>query len=264
MVMAVNTVISVPTNSICIFAATAVLLYDHCWRGRRGSNVWLLGVALLACLFTKESAAFLYPSFLLAGFYYGRQGWREKRHIAIPFILAPLVYLAVVAWLSGGLTVVIETYKSYSAMQGSIPYALKYQTGPWFRYLVDFALLSPAVVVLAIVGASCPHANQGTTDGRRLALIYLLSGVAVFSLLPILNVRFVLFLQLYISAFAVVGLQTLCERLIPSQRFRAPVLAALVVLVISSEVSQFNKIFLAAQVYDPITPELLRAAGFVH
>jgi len=244
-------------------AASSVLLYDRCWKHRRRSDVWLLGIALLAGFLTKESMAFLYPSFFLAGLYYARKGWRGKVHIAVPFAFAPLIHVAIVSWLSGGLSEALDTYQSYSIMQRQIPYALKYQSGPWFRYLVDMILLSPLAVLLAIVGASSSWTDRDTAMGRHLSLIYLLSGLAVFSLLPLLNVRIVLFLEFYVLVFALVGILDLSKRISPNPRLQFAAFGLLIVLLIANEIVQFNTIFSTSGIYDPITLNLVHATGFV-
>ncbi len=246
------------------FVATAtVLVFDRCWRQRRRLDVWLLGLVLLAGFLTKETMVFLYPGFVLAGFCYARSGERFNTLVVLPFILAPLMCLAVVSWVSGDLSTALRTYRFYATMQEQIPYALKFQAGPWFRYGVDLTLLSPLAVLLALIGASSSRSDQSHARGTNLAFSYLLAGLAVFSLLPIVNVRLVLFLEPYILAFTSIGVLSIATRLFTTIRFQLAAVALLTALVLWSEVAQFDSIFNKADVYDPVTATLIKAAGFV-
>ena len=238
--------------------AVSLLFFDRCLRGeRRRSDLWWLGVALVAGFLTKETMLFLYPAFLLAGLCYVRNGWRDKVPIAIPFIVAPLIHLAVVVWLSGGLQACLNTYRSYAAMQKTIPYALQFQNGPWFRYLVDLMLLSPLAVVLAVIGAASPSRCP------RAVLVFMLAALAVMSVISILNVRFILFLDPCLRVYAVLGVMALVRRIPGSWQFQCALAAILFVMVVGSDLFQFYRLFEAAGVYDPVTAELIRANGFI-
>jgi len=248
------------------FVVTAcILLYDQCWRHSRKRDIWLFGLALLAGFLTKESMVVLYPSFVLAGICYARRaGWRSKVPILIPFVLAPVLHIVIMSWLSGGLGECCRTYRAYAAQQGQIPYALKYQSGPWFGYLVDFILLSPLAVMFAAIGARYSSADNDNAQGRSLALIYLLTGLVTFSLLSLRNVRLVLFLEPYLLAFSILGIFSLGKRLFSNLRFQAVAVMLLLALLVWSEIAQYTSIFVESGVYDPVTINLIHAAGFVH
>jgi len=238
--------------------ALALLLFDRYCRGeRRRSDLWWLGAALVAGFLTKETMLFLYPAFLLAGLWVARDGWRDKLPVVVPFVVAPVIHLAVVVWLSGGFQICLDTYRSYAAMQEKIPYALAYQNGPWFRYLVDLMLVSPLTMLLAVIGAALPSRSP------RAVLVFTLAALAVMSAISILNVRFILFLDPCLRMYAVLGAVALARQASATPRLQCAAMLLLFVVVIGGDLFQFYRLFDAAGVYDPVTAELIRANGFV-
>jgi len=235
----------------------SLFFFDRCWRANRRSDVLWLGIVLLWGWLSKESMLFLYPAYLLMGLCYARDGWHGKLSLILPFLVAPLLHWAVVVWLSGGWKICWENYSAYAAMQRQIPYAVKFQAGPWFRYLVDWMLLSPLVVVLAIAGAAALPRNV------QPVLAFTLGAVAVMSFLPILNVRFLLFLDPCVRLFAVVGVVAVSRRLRAAVRDQCVAALGLIVILLGSELFQFYRIVEGGGVYDPVTAELIRANGFI-
>ena len=242
---------------------SSIFFYDRYWVGGKYHDLLLFSAALLAGLMTKESMLFLYPPFLLAACYYAQSiGWRSRIPLLLPLVLAPSLSFTFICWLSGDLQTCLTTYQAYFSMQHKIPYALKFQAGPWFRYLVDFMLLSPTSLVLAIIGIASLSKNFDGTKRKYIAHIYLLSGLLVFSLLPLMNVRLVLFLDVFIRLFAVLGAITLCQQ-IPFGRYTSACIGLLMSLIIASDIIQFHTIFEISKVYDPVTEELIEGNGLV-
>ncbi len=245
-----------------LIVVTAMWLYHLSWTRPRFSTLLFLAAALLAGFLTKESMLFLYPAFAAAALYYRQTvpvnpGFR----IAIPFLIAPALYACFCSWLAGGFHNVFSAYAAYAAMQDTIAYALKFQKGPWFRYMVDFMLVSPATCLLSVAGMICA-ARDTDTRGRSFSAIYLLGGLAVFSILPLLNLRMVLFLDLPLRALAALGILALARTLTPGRAFSAGVIA-LTAIILALDVSQFFRLFVMAHVYDPVTSALIAANGFV-
>ena len=63
---------------------------------------------------------------------------------------AALLALFILAGLVGGLGEWISFYQMFVRKSAAMPYARIHQDGPWFRYLIDFLLLSPLVAVFAL------------------------------------------------------------------------------------------------------------------
>ncbi|HYB44064.1 MAG TPA: glycosyltransferase family 39 protein, partial [Candidatus Methylomirabilis sp.] len=196
---------------------------------RRGWDV-LLGTALVAALLTKESA-FIFPLYFYGALLF--PSWLTSREfpfnrstlaaILASLATAGLIFLALVpdVWL---LLRVHNAWLSATETGEYVPYS----QGRWFRYLVDFALISPAVTVLG-VGYYFSAARE-KIDGYlgRFALLLFLA----FSLLPLKNLRYVSFLDPPLRILAVLALVSMFRHPAAVRYARLGVAATVAVLAI--------------------------------
>ena len=246
-----------------LIVISSILFYHNCWTRKKIIDSVILGLLILAGFLTKESMVFIYPCFIAAGIYY----WSKNRSVQIskilmPLLLAPLAYLVVISWISGGMQIFVNHYLFYGQNAGKIEYTTRFQEGPWFRYFADFMLVSPLTFLFSIIGITAPVSDKQNLSGRKIASLCFLSGLAVFSLLPVMNLRIVFFLDVFLRALAVIGALSIIER-IRFGRFRYFVAGLLICFLISSEIYQFFHLFVKSGIYDPITIELIKANGFV-
>ena len=244
-----------------LVAVTCLYFVDKCWRRRGVFDHVALGVALSIALLTKESLILLYPMIAFAGAYY----WRGMKIPASPWLLAPLcaaplICLLIEAWFCGGTSNLIAAYKTYAALQGTLGYTIHYEKGPWFRYLLDFLAIAPLVFIGGVIGLSAPASSDSTRHGRNLALIYFATGILLFSQLPIVNVRLVLFLDVFLRLGATLAI----AYLVPQFRGKSSIsiLCLTLGVLVAADGAQFYQIFMAGNLYSPTTFLLLRAEGF--
>ncbi len=242
----------------------ALWLFDRALASRHGRDALLCGLALFAGFLTKESMLFMYPMLLvIALLRVPVRDWFRHLPLMAACVLAPAAALLVMLALAGSPELLWNVYRAYGRMQQEIPYALQYQRGPWFRYLVDFMLIAPGVMLLA--GCSLLPGRSGfRAGGARLAAGVLLAGGAVFACLPLLNIRLVLFLDVPLRMLAVSGAGGLAAAATASPVWRPRLTGGLIALAAVLDVLAFRTIFVAGQVYDPITINLIRALGFVN
>ena len=219
-----------------------------------------LGTCLCLALLTKESALLLYPIMVIAAAYYYRaMNLRPSRWLVLPLVLAPLIYLLIEIGICGGIGNFIDTYRTYASLQQKLEYTVHYEKGPWFRYLLDFLAIAPVVFIVAIVGFFA-RAEEPIRHGRNLALIYFASGVLLFGQMPIVNVRLVLFVDMFLRLGAAVAIAHFATQW--NQKWTERVLYLAVGLLVLSDAWQFYQIFVLGNVYSPTTFLLLRAEGF--
>ena len=236
-------------------------LFHNCWTRR--ATLW--HVALAGCLtlafLTKESTLLLYPLLLVAALYYQRAMRLQTRSwlLLSALVVAPLIYFVIELWICDGIGNFFDTYRTYSALQNKLEYTVHYEKGPWFRYLVDLLAIAPAVFVAGIIGISTP-ADESSRHGRNLALIYLVGALLLFSQLPIINVRLVLFADMFLRLAAVLGVSYLA--LLWAGKWTRGVLVALITLLVVNDLFQFYQIFISGNLYSPTTFLLLRSEGF--
>ena len=236
----------------------AVYALHRCLRGGALRDRTGLTLALLACFLTKESTLLLYPALLLIALW-RPEGLRASVALLPCFALAPLLALTVQAACSGGVTELAAAYRAYVTQQSQIPYAQQFQSGPWFRYLLDWLMLTPVTLLLAMAGLLRTDVPASQRAAHRLCAILLVVGLGVFGALSMLNARFILPLELPLVALAVLGLRGIAERAVARPSYRALATAVLLVLALSAEVRSFVVLFDRAGLYDPVTAQLAKA-----
>jgi 4-amino-4-deoxy-L-arabinose transferase-like glycosyltransferase len=218
----------------------------------RRHRSWLVAAAVVSMTLTlgiKESFLLIYPAvlvFLLALSPPPRL--RTLRRIAALVVLPPLLYALVTIVLSGG----VKRYRELlhivmtAASSANTPFAQQFSSGPFHRPLFDLVILSPIVIVLAVAGAARSGGDRALVALTAFAVVVLI----VFGLLPLKNVRYVIELDPVSRLLAASAIASLPRR---------PWMAIAVVgLVAATELQVFHEL-LAADLYDPVTDELLRA-----
>ena len=234
--------------------------FDLCWRRRGLIAHTFLGLCLYGALLTRESALLLYPIMAIAAaYYFGAMKLRPSRWLLAPLIAAPALYIATEAIICGGISNFIATYHTYASLQQTLEYTVRYEKGPWFRYLVDFLAIAPLVFVAAIIGLSIPP-EDSIRHGRNLAVIYLVAGILAFAQLPIINVRLVLFVDVFLRLGAALAILYFASQL--RKNIATWILPALIAFFVFVDATQYYKIFVTGNTYSPITFLILRAEGF--
>lgn len=243
-----------------MLATGSVLAFHASWLRPSAWRLGLLGASLAAALLTKETAAVLYLVFLAMAIALRREAPAPQK-LWMPLVAAPLAALLGVLSIAGSLGALASTYAAYYARQSLIDYAIIHQRGPWFRYLIDLLLLAPIAYLLAVAGLAASPPDHDARRGRLFCALFALPALAALSSLPILNVRFILPLDAPLRGLAALAVAALTQRL-ESPRRRAAALAACALVVLAADAHQFQRIFVSAKVYDPVTQALIRAQRF--
>lgn len=234
--------------------------FDQCWRRRRVLDQVWLGFCLCLALLTKESALILYPIMTAAAaYYYLVMKLRPSPWLFLPLIAAPFAYVLIEIVICGGIGNYLDIYRTYGSLQYTLDYTVHYEKGPLFRYLLDFLAIAPAVFVAAIIGFAAPS-EEPVRPGRNLSLIYFASGLLLFGQMPILNVRLVLFLDMFLRLAAAMTIVWFAGQF--GEKWTRRVLFLALAFLIATDAWQFYQIFVAGNVYSPTTFLLLRAEGF--
>jgi 4-amino-4-deoxy-L-arabinose transferase-like glycosyltransferase len=239
-----------------------IIAYHYCWKSENRPAPFIFSAILVAGFLTKESMVFLYPCFLVVGIYY----WGENKTInwkrtLVPIIISPFIYLLIISSLVGSLSDVIRQELFFIQGMNKIAYVVQFQLGPWYRPIIDWMLVSPVVFLLAVVGIVIPVSSEKINTGRNLMSLYFVSGLLVFGAFSIQNLRYVLFLDVFICVLAVIGALSLSEK-VKNRRYQMAIFLFILLIVAGTEVLQFFKIFVVVGVYDPVTSVLISALGF--
>jgi len=240
---------------------TVLALWLFYRTSRRASlvNCVLLGVCVLVGFLTKETLAFIYP---LMGCAMAWQHFVEKRKIAwlvvVPLAVAPVLYFIIAAMLCGGIGNYISTYEFYGTLQEKLGYTTHYEKGPWHAYFVDFLAISPAVFFAAIAGLAALQPPARENAGYGLCLVLFAGGCLVFGMLPVINIRLLLFADFFLRVAAAAPVYRLSR-----QYPRLAVLAGVVFCgLLASDWRVYQHVFIEGRLYSPTHFLLFRAMGF--
>lgn len=217
----------------------------------------LYGVGLVLLILTKENAAFVYVAILgllVMNRWFGL-GHVSKSLLATTLV-APVVGVGLLALFAGGIEPLITVFSLNAAKSIQTPYAITTGDGPWFRYLSDLLLVSPAVVLFAIGGAFVLE--------RRDKPGWFLLGFVVFSYVVMCNLRYGMNLRYAnmwdfpLRYLALVPVFTWAHSIHGNGKRRLLVVGIVTLLAIF-ELANYLRIFVAHDVYDPIPARLLQA-----
>ena len=233
--------------------------------GERPPLRWLwVALSFAAAFLVKESTFLLVP---VALFFLGWRWFRSGRPEGLGPFLAVALFPAMLAGTlvvlaAGGIEPALYVARSFSGAAALNAYAIKYQNGPWFRFIVDFLLISPWPVLLTLVWI-------GTLIGSRVrderawfwALIPVLF-IAMISFVPAgKNIRLMTFLEMPMRLCSVLLLQRITGDSEGNLRSTA-LMAAAIGCILWMDLQAFWGMFVLGGIYDPVSAMLLRARGF--
>ncbi|HVZ31434.1 MAG TPA: glycosyltransferase family 39 protein, partial [Polyangiaceae bacterium] len=223
------------------------------------------GAALTMAILTKELSVFVAAPLgtvaLIERFYRQRPlpFWRFFAVLALPGALSlPFFVLA-----AGGLSSLLTTIQIVLSSPASMPYALLYCSGPWYRYLIDYLCLSAFPTLLGLLGAGALLQRWFDGEWSTIEVFFLVFGVGLLAQQApfIKNARYMMGLELPLR-FLAVGLLLRCaQRIWPA---RSTLLAALVVAGLCFlDWRSFQHLFADVGGYDPLSFDLLKARKII-
>jgi len=231
-------------------AGLAALLGVACfWESLQHGGKWVVGFAasFLFLLLTKQETAVFVGLFFgvmlcCAGrLGLGKAGWR----LALACVSSVVAAVAILSLLSGGPGTLREVFQVYTRLSMTLPYTLATGGGPWYRYLVEYVFVSPAVFLLAAAFGIC---LAGKTPLNRFLLIFFVFTYAVMCSIPHgMNVRHTVMWDFPIALFAVqcVGW------IVAGARARGVVFSVAVAVVCLISLRQYESVFVTLYDTDP-------------
>ncbi|MDD5662088.1 MAG: glycosyltransferase family 39 protein [Candidatus Omnitrophica bacterium] len=175
--------------------------------------------------------------------------------LALPLVLAGLAYLA-----SGALVYMPGIIKVLLMPAPAGSYASLFCSGPWYRYLVDFMLLSPWVVILTI-GFIFSFFLKREEDELALYFIFVfLLTFVVFSIF-LKNVRYMIILDTPMRLFSLLMLNKIAQRIYPRRAMKLTFV--LVIILAFFDCLNFYYLFIGEGIHDPTSFFLLKARQFI-
>lgn len=183
-----------------------------------------------------------------------------KKEIPLSFLaisvlmIAPVLLTLALYEIVIGHTLWIPIFQIYFESASHSPYSAQWGQGPWSRTIIDFTLLSPYVVILALGYAGY---ILFTRNADRFTIFILFLGVYLliyFHFLP-KNIRYVILFDFplrFLTASAILMLYKLY-----SGKKQAILLSILLVFLLAADIKSFYFHFIEQNIYDPTSYILL-------
>jgi hypothetical protein len=239
------------------------LFLDYLVLRKRLTYVLFLGVLALALMF-KESCVVLIPFFILMGWIYPSEkkiGIKEFIGLSLAVLIGGMLVPGLIVGWERWVGALDKLYHLQHTVFLINPYVAKYCAGPWYRYLMDFLLLSPLTLIL-FLGYIFYYVMKAKNDfNTNYLLIYFVSSYVL--MLPLQkNIRYVINLEMVVAIFSAVMIHELVRRY-ALDSWREWLMVAAVVLIFFVDYSSFNHIFVMGNLLDPVTVRLLSHRGII-
>lgn len=139
-------------------------------------------------------------------------------------------------------------------------YHYLYQQGHWYRILLDYALLSPVLLLLGLVclGYYMAKKELRQADGLIIVALFVLDAVAVT--FATLNLRYINYLEWILIFMVAIVLPAIINQLVQKRKIALYAGVFAIMSIAAYNLTQFKRVFIDYAIYDPITYNLLHAA----
>ncbi|MDO8662283.1 MAG: glycosyltransferase family 39 protein [Candidatus Omnitrophota bacterium] len=247
--------------AVNLFSSLSIWFFWDFLRERKHRTFIFFIAAMSVNILIKESSALLVFTFLILWLidkfiYQGKADFKECASI----LIFPLFAAGLAFWLLRCLPYLFSAIKIILNSPGTNAYAIQFGSGPWYRYLIDYMLLSPWAVILAL--GFILRLLLGKADNEMHAY-FAAFFLAAFILLNIFtkNVRYAIVLDMPMRLFSLLMLERITRRIFPQQAIK--LLSVLVVALAFSDYFNFYEIFVQGGVYDPASFLLLKAKHII-
>lgn len=240
------------------FAFWAVAALWLAWENlqRPGHAGWLIAytICLTILVLTKETAALVV--FAIVGTFFLNRFLRVGTvtpQLLAATVAGPAMAVLLLVVLVGGVSDWIHFYAMFVAKSRMNFYSVAAQDGPWYRYAIDFALVTPVIVALAIGGMF--QLRKGDRAGAFMATFALLALTALSCVKYGISLRYAAFCDIPLIWLACSQVFILSKQI---SKIRPTIIAATMLFVCSAiGLNQYMRIFVQGGLYDPITSQLV-------
>ncbi len=249
-------------SAVSLFVFSSVWLFWENLKERKEQRTIIFILIFAFAILIKESSALLSVFFFL--YILIRKAVFKKTikfadflfDMFFAFGIAAMVYVS----LAGGFVQFFNAAIRVLTSAKVNSYAILFCAGPWFRYLIDFILLSPWVCILAVGFSAHYILKQDWQEELFYLLVFSFCSLFFHSFL-IKNIRYLIFLNIPMCLFAVLMLDELTKRLFKGRE--SSMLIILVLAVSFIDYSAFYYFFVKLGIYDPVSCWLLQASHII-
>jgi hypothetical protein len=246
------------------FAFWAVTCVWLAWENLRRPRHWgwlsAYAFSLAMLVLTKENGAFVV--FALLGVLL-LNPWlglgKVTPHLLIATVAGAAIAVLFLAVLIGGLAEWARFYLMFEAKSRTNLYSVFAQDGPWFRYLIDFTLVSPVPVAFAM--GAIFYLRKADRPSVFMATFLGLSFASMSVITYSMSLRYAAYWEIPLAWLACSQILRLTGQF-PKVR---PVIifGGLLLLVATCNLYEYNRFFVRGAIYDPVTAQLVKASDLV-
>lgn len=231
------------------------MLWENLQTGRNWRWILAYTVALALLVITKENSFFVWCGLVAV---IVTNHWLQfgtvRRELLLATIAGPLLGVAILVFLAGGLDNLIATYRLLVTKASITPYTIMTGDGPWHRYLVDLLLVSPVILLLAL--GTVFRLNRTKKPELYLSIFIAVTYLIMCNVKYGMNLRYANMwdMPLRFLAFSQIGV---LAALVP--RYRTVLTVILIGFVAGFELRQYFILTVQYPLYELITHDLLHA-----
>lgn len=218
------------------------------------------------CIQVKESAVFILPFFggiLFLEKFYFKKPFKIIQLIAL--ILSPvLISFCIYLFAIGDVNKTLAVFTIMREINIGVPhtYILWYNSGPWYQYFVDYFMLSPFTSLLFLFFTGYYFTIQKNRNPQlSILFLFFVYFIIVFSFLP-KNVRYAHPLDLMYRISSALMIIELYKQIDLSVGLKRAIVVSSFLLILTNDFLSYSNFFITHNIYDPMSYNLLIAAGF--
>ena len=183
----------------------------------------------------------------------------------LTLVLSPLlISLCIYIFVLGDINKVVDIFMVIGKINIAVPhtYILWYNSGPWYQYFVDYFMLSPftSLLFLLFAGYYIPI-QKNWNQQLNILFLFFIYFIVVYSFLP-KNVRYAQSLDLIYRIGSALMIIKLFANSNLSTQIKKAIFVSSFTLLIINDLFSYRNFFIIHNIYDPMSYNLLTAAGF--
>lgn len=247
-----------------LFTIFSIWLFLHFLSEKKVLNFILFLIFYVYSILIREQSILLICFFALFFLIYKYIYKRDIRGIYFSGIILVPSFTVGLVWLisSQSLGNLISMIKITRALPAINEYSVVFCRGPWFRYIIDYFLISPLTTILALAFIVYALINREIFRDYKISyfiILFLVLYLLLSSFDYNKNIRYAMSLDMIIRLFTVFILKEIFKK----SKFMADFVFFIVLFLCLNDYLNFMELFCHKNIYDPVSFTLLKARSFI-
>ncbi len=239
-------------DSVSNFFLIAAVIFqiDYFINGCKLWKRWCVAAALLLALMTRETnILFIFPLAVSTFAFLSTKDLKEiLKSWVIMYIVPVMALIIIYQFLFGDITGPFRALFFSSSVKCN-NYVINFQSGPWFRYLIDFILISPWVAILGFYYTVNAFVNRKKPWELSMAL-FVISTIFIFSFFS-KNIRYISILDYPLRIFT--ALTLLSITILDRKNVLFLIVLSVAIFISFFDLINFFRLFVWGGIYDPVS-----------